>query len=734
MDDNRERAYRDTKLCGMRDGNAPFPLSELKKHGQAWRSSFNPREGKALLSAALTPYYDLFNSSSFFAHVTLDYADPATRDIGERWNQIITEEFDYLLRSYEGFEFNMQAMLHDFIFFGKGFLLWPDNKDWQFKHIPCGRVLVPDDTDAFSGNLDVIVIRERLTEVKLWNWIRNKSQAVDMGYDVDEVVKAIESATTTQPDTAWDYQYYQQRMKDHDVSYSTTTPNVKVAHVYVREFDNTVTHAIVPEDQLRQYLKEGDDAEEEYLFIKRGQYEKFSSLISTFFLEVLDGSWNGMTGLGQDCYAAVEVKTRIINKMADNAFMRGDIIIQPNSAAAQNKISITMTGGLTILPADYTVHQSTIFGDMQGLILADQVLSQKLAQNTGVYKQAIEPRQKGNPPTARGEELRYQSQAVLSNSQVGRFYVQLDRHYAELYRRVVNETPYDDDSANMAKDFRDACKRRGVPLSAMKKVKCVKAFRALGNGSFVMRQEATEALGKVSQMFPESGKTKWLKDYVAVHSNQTTAERYVPEEAISQLPSDQQETAMLENVAIKIGGAGAVTWTPTQNSVIHLQAHLLAGSQAVASLQPQQGQQPQHMPDPAEVVTFMDAIGQHCAVHLDKLKGDPLHKREFQLLEQQWKKLGQLTDQLRGQIDAERRKAMQQQAEQQKAAQIAQSVQQGTDPQTQVKVAQAQVDIGIKKAKGAQSLKLKQESHDQKMALNDLSAAAKIQAENNKPS
>jgi hypothetical protein len=139
------------------------------------------------------------------------------------------------------------------------------------------------------------------------------------------------------------------------------------------------------------------------------------------------------------------------------------------------------------------------------------------------------------------------------------------------------------------------------------------------------------------------------------------------------------------------------------------------------------------MPDPAEVVTFMDAIGQHCAVHLQKLQGDPLHKREFQLLEQQWKKLGQLTDQLRGQIDAARRKAMQQQQEQQKAAQIAQSVQQGTDPETQVKVAQAQVGLGIAKAKGAQSLKLKQEAHDQKMQIRDAEAAAKIQAEKNKP-
>src|SRR5438046_1485514 len=139
------RNLKAARIKSQIDGNPPYNPQRQKEAGMKGFPNFNTLEAKAYLSSALVPYYDLFASAPHHVEVTLDQRDPNLRD---DWSRIVTEELHRTLSASSWFELNMWKMLHDFVGFGKGFLIWPDNVTHRFKRVSWARVLFPDYTDV----------------------------------------------------------------------------------------------------------------------------------------------------------------------------------------------------------------------------------------------------------------------------------------------------------------------------------------------------------------------------------------------------------------------------------------------------------------------------------------------------------------------------------------------------------------------------------------------------------
>lgn len=717
---SRNRALFNSKIKGMMDGNAPYDPVKLRQQAQAYRTNINFLEGKASLSAALVPYYDLFAGAQFYCEVNLGLDNP---DDNQKKSDIVTEEFDALLKDYTAFEFNMHAILHDFIAFGRGFVLWPNKWGWHFQRISFSRVYVPDSTDASIDNLEVLVIRDKKQVHKLWADIRNKKSAEAMGWNTKAAALAIEEAvpeerTTNQTD-ALSYEYLQQRMKDRDlVEGLAKQATVQLNHLFVKEFDGTVTHMILRERQTTS--KERDGYSEEFICEKQHKYDHFREAISAFFLETLDGSWNGARGLGHDIYAPIEIKNRLLCKITDNAFLSGGITLQAMDENAKTKTSLVQAGDFNIIPPGYDVKNASIFANNTGLINAGQLLDQVLTGNTGIYRAKME-QPKGNPRTAKEVEIQMQNATVLSNSGVSRFYNQLDVFYSELYRRVSRGELLADDKSEeteAVRDLRERCKKRGVTLDELKNVRWVRAYRNIGNGSQFQRRQLLESFEPFVQFFRESGRDKWFKDLLSAQFGATAANRYDPDDS-KDTPDDQMAWAMMENAIMKDGAPAA--WTPTQNNLTHATQHLKAMSGAIESLQ--QGA------DPMKVLGFMEIAGPHANVHLEKLKTDQSKKKEYADLSKAMKRLSGFTDELHAHVQEQQQQAAQQQQEQAQAAEQAKQIGAGTDPDSQIKIAKAQQDMSLKDLKTKHKLALDTAKAKQKLAISDVVTASKIKNE-----
>ena len=710
----QDRSKWNAKVKGQIDGNPPFSQNKLKSAGQAWRTNINFMEAKSAASSSIVPDYDLFSAARYYANVRTYYGSIDDREF---YSGVITEEFDCMMKKFKGFDFNMQQMLYERKIYGRGFLIFEDDKDWYFKCKPQHRVYVPDGTDAYTGNVDVLVIRERMRVHKLWAYIKGKDKGSSSGWKSSEVVKAIRNA---QPEiaenaaTSFNYEYLQQQIKDRDIVEGVRCATVPIAYVLTREFDGTITMQIVEEyDANRNKSGKNESLSDDFLYEKRGYAYELCQFMSAFFLETADGSWNGASGLGRDIYSLMAIKDRVKCAAMDLVFLRTGITLSAKTEDAHTKGTLIQTGCFNIIPSGFDVQQSQVLGDIESPFTADRYLDNMVASNTGVYRTQID-KPEGNPRTLGEVQMQYQTQATLGNSAVNRLYQELDRHYEEVYRRASKKDQGDTAAGKMAKEFQKRCTERGVPREAFEQIEYVRAYRNSGNGSMQLRQQNLAqmvATGLVDRM-PESGKEHWVEDTIASLNGQAMVERYYPTREKLKLPNEHQSVAMLENAAMKIGAP--VVWTPTQNNVIHAQTHLQAGAQAASSMQ--QGG------NPKEVASFMDAIGQHTAIHLQELAKDPSRKQETKMLGEQWQQLAKTHDQLLSHIEGQDEEAKQNELDQQRA----QSINDGTDPMVQIKAAESGSKIKMAQQKTDAGLAMKAQKQAQSLALADAATASKI--------
>src|SRR5678816_2886446 len=193
-----ERDRKAANLKGMADGNPPYNSSKRRAASQAWRANFSSLEGKAYLSNGLVPYYDLFSSSKYLIDFQTGYGSPNQQ---AEWSAIITEELDTTIKQWEGFEYEMQPMLHDFVGYGKGFLAWNNTYDWHFEHVPHLSVKVMDGTKINLGKLEIIVIPQSYYVHELWAKIKNEVVARTAGWYPEAVKQAIRDAVPKRPNS-----------------------------------------------------------------------------------------------------------------------------------------------------------------------------------------------------------------------------------------------------------------------------------------------------------------------------------------------------------------------------------------------------------------------------------------------------------------------------------------------------------------------------------------------------
>ena len=105
-----------------------------------------------------------------------------------------------------------------------------------------------------------------------------------------------------------------------------------------------------------------------FLYRRVGIYEKIEQIIAPFFFEVFDGAVNGLSGLGKDIYAPMQIKDKMACSKTFNVFMRSSILMQAKSATGRQKAALTQIGNVTVIPEGYDVQQSTILGDIESAI------------------------------------------------------------------------------------------------------------------------------------------------------------------------------------------------------------------------------------------------------------------------------------------------------------------------------------------------------------------------------
>lgn len=703
-----QRAQRRTLVKGLVDGNPPYKQSALVKAGRAHQCNVNWRTAESYLSQATGAFYDIFSETPTYATVITEYGDS-----DDRYSRIITEKFHDLMEQDDDWDSCIQTSQEEMVLYGDGPIWFNDADDWRTEAGLCGELLVPERAKANTSKWEESARLVAYLPHQLYERIMHEKEARAAGWDIDAVKKAIIHAHPKSAEGAEfsQWEYHQQRLKAQAFNYDGESSTIECYNYFVKEFPRDedkigmITHVI----GLRSSY-EGTTAQK-YLFKSERRFANWRQLVHPMYYAITAGGFHhSVTGMGVKMYSAMEFENRLLCNLADKTFAP-DAIFRPMTGAAQQSFSIARYGEYGQVSAGYDVIQIPQMRKLEDGIGFRREVQRTVAGNLSQYRQELqEPT--GNPETATGRTIDAQQQARLGKTQLNRYYRQLDWLYAEKFRRAAKPGLNPNmPGAKQALEFQETCFKAGVPPAALRKIKSVRATRITGQGSEFMRQQNLEFLLGIVAMLPEIGRENLVADVIASRAGQVMVKRYFPMPAgDQQVNTDHHALATLQVGAMKEGIAPVVTGT--QNSLVYAQVFLHAAAEAVAAAA--QGQA-----DPAQALAFVHLAGPAIAKHLQKLQADPSRKQAFEALKEQFKRLSQMADALTQRYQQQQAQAQKGQQTQMRAA----AIQQGHDPDTQLKAAETKAKIDQSWLKTRESLAQKDMKTRQALALNDAKTA-----------
>ena len=504
MEQDEEASWLRSRAQALVNGEAPYDSEELKNKGLTHVVNSNFGEASAIMEAALAPYIELQNGVPRVANVILDsYEGEYSED-----SEVISEEFDWMLKEWSDFPYNMQLLSREFVGDGVGIAMWPDERSvfWE----PCGLkdFKVARDTKVSDNAIEVAVVTRNMSVSELYNYIRNPEIAKKLGWNINSVKQAIWKAST-KSDQWKNYTHhwedFEREIKENDLYQGESAYHrSQLIYGYNREFDGKFTQLIASKDSS------------DFLYERYSKYNNVNQCFVIFTYGVGQGTFHTIRGLKQKIYNPIQVSNRILCQAAQAAVTSGLIQLQGDAEAIQDFQYIEV-GPYTFIPSGLTpIQLQPPSIATQGLPVYN-LMSQTLQNNTGSYRsRQTTPDNQARSATEVVQQARQES--TLNAAALELFYTPYNKLLTEQYRRAVNPNlTAADKGGALALEFRRRCARRGVSIERMRSFLKVTAMRAMGDGSPVMTEMASKQLMELYSLMDEKGKrtsfVQWLLVY-----------------------------------------------------------------------------------------------------------------------------------------------------------------------------------------------------------------------------
>lgn len=721
-----------SRIKKLVDGHPPYDETKLVELGQAWRSNVNTLETRSQINAKASAYWQLLFESPSLIDVTFRKSDSSVAvvspDLLHEWGAIVAEEATRMLRSWDQYFFNAILLTDQVQRYGVAAFYFPDKWTWRFRFARATRILVPERSGLSDEDLDFVEIRDTYDISSFFAVLHDPAGKIpdkewreltaSLGWNPSAVKKAIVLLKTSRGtgeinDEAYlegEYISAYQAYKNSSTGASETDflgPNV--VDQLVKEADGTITHHRIIENATL----------DEYLLEIRGKYPTMSSAFLPFYYNLGDGYFRSVKGLGHELVHWGELSNRLINSAHDAAFIHGSIWVRSNDDRSVDRVRLVRVGPVTMLiGAEMLPGNQIAQTQMQPLLDMRYVDSQVMNNAAGIYRMRAEALE-GSGPEKTAQQVRSEEmhEAKFDRPMLTLYYLQWDRLYRELMRRVLDDVPEGTAGKKEAEAFVEACTNRGVPkdlLDADKMI--VRASRSLGYGSPAMQDIATRSLVELIPVLKEErGRLNVIRDRIASIAGQDLVDRYVSVRNRENLPTSDHSLAMLENDAMARGAPVLVG--DDQNHATHAMVHTMPMVEVVRQMNA--GNMQFNLQ--AEVIRFPAAIA-HTREHVALLARDPTRAGVVKQYTEMLKGLEPVGAKLAEQLQMAQQAQMQMQEQSQKEAVARQEAERAMDPRlveverkAQVKSADAQNQMAIRSAKAEQAMRIKDEQHEADM-------------------
>jgi len=709
-DADDKSAKNRAEIQAMFDGVPPYSDSDLVSSGQAYRCNVNFDEASSILESATAGYIDLIHSVEHLLSLKTEFGDSKTRT---EYNHIIADELTRAIRSWPQFHFNYQLLVANFVAHGVGIAYWEDDIDWRWRVSMFGDFLIPRKTLACEDEIEIAVCVRSYQVHQLYKFIEDPEAAAEMGWNIEEVRKALVKATNgaNSLGTFTDWEALQREFKNNDLFTGTAgASEVKVLHAWVKEFDGTVSY----------YMALENNEAENFLCVKKSLYRHVNSAFVFFPFGIgTNGYYHSIRGLGYKIFPQIQLSNRLRCQMADGAMLSSTLLLQPSDEQALEDLNFTYYGPYSVLaPGTVNVVERAMPDVSKSAMPFLNDMVSQMQFKTGIYegaKSAINDNR---------EKTKFETQAILSGQSrlslaaLNLFYEPWGRVLKETVRRFVRGGYVEGEPGSREiLEFQERCFMRGVPPEAlaMVDIDSVRPVRAIGSGSEAQRLLATDELTQLMPGFDEFGRKAAIRDRVAARFGYDLADRYAPPPDAEARPVIDVKVAMLENNEMRSGSE--IQILPNENHLEHARIHLGALAEVAGAVD-------QEAVDPMQVVDFMVTLFGHTTEHVEYVSQDVTIPEEGAALRQQLQQFGEIVN---NSVKHVQRLREQQQTEGATIPQEAAAPQQDDFAvKLQQKLQEHQIKLQMMQEVHRTKLNLRVAELRQKMALRDAETANKI--------
>lgn len=690
------------RFDAMFDGASPYDQKVLASTGQGTRTNLNFGEGQRYLDIAMSAFVDLYSSLERLMMVKVRAGEPAARQDAE---DIIAEELTHMMREWPEFHSSYLRLCTEFTKHGVAASYFDDPRSWRFRVCGLSDFLIPRQTQASEEAIEVACCRRQYLLHELYAFVKNPEAAAKLGWDVEEVKRVImRNARTTGHNgsgTYADWESTQREMKGNDLYTGIQNTTVSIVHMWVREFDGSVSFLMFAEETPKSFMFRGNS-----MFKKPEQaYVLFSFGVGT------NGTYHSIRGLGHRIFNHVQLSNRVRCQMVDSAMLGGAVMIQPESQRALEDLSFTMYGPYSVLSPNVRIVEKASPNLTNTMQPALTDLQNQLAANVDLVSTY------GNQSSPYRNNLQTEHDLAVSSrltgSTINLFYASWSRLLREVVRRVINNMGRDPHAIEFAK----RCAARGVPIEMIRSVDVTKtvAVRAIGAGSAANRLLALRELNQIAGGYDDVGRRNLLRDITTERVGRDLVDRYAPPAPEPRLTVDAK-IALLENQSMQMGQPVAVLDAELHG--MHLRSHMPVLQEVIAGVQ-------EGTVDAVAALPVVQLIYEHAAAHMQSYAADPSAKAEVAGYKQIMQVAEEVITNTGRKIQAEQRKANQAAQAEQQAASGTQNPEAGPSG-AELKLQEHQIKMQIAEQKAQLEMQIKQAKADQDLALKDAERAMKL--------
>lgn len=601
----------------QRDGAPPYDPGRDRLLGLGGRANINFGEVNQLSVAANQPFNALIDGIDYLCTLPTNYGSESDRMY---WEEVMAEEFNRSVRSWDQFIPLWQINNRLFIDEGVSFVHFQDDLNWQYDVKGQQYFVFPRRTRASVEFLGQIYYKDYLMPSALYEHCRDDKAAADEGWNKGACWEAIKQAAEQHSLPSNDFQEWEKAWKNNDMFFGATDITIEVIGGLLKEVDGTISN----------YLARAD-GQGEFLYKSEGKFKSMSRAIVPYLNGVgTNNDFHSIRGLLYMVAPAAAGRNRALCRFLDRVWHDSTPFIESPTEDILTELPLMPLGQYGVLRPGVKFTEAHPADFAGGLIPAMQFLGQIMGSNASSYNTSGPSDPSSQPRTKYEKEMEYAREGKISSSAMDLFKVGFQMHMREVVRRFIRPSYSSAEPGGwFVTGFRARCLNRGVPSEAIDRVDVnrVEVNMGIGSGSAVERKTVADFL--YDKMYPNmdaEGKNRCSNMVAAAHAGSRVANVLFPLQPGLRPPQDT-ENAQLENFVLTNGGEVEVLLN--QNHEVHLERHLLESDKinqqliphmdALQNAVPGQDTAPQASSFLEQAIPKLSALFQHEETHYELL-------------------------------------------------------------------------------------------------------------------